>query len=200
MAYGANTKRAREHRFVFDRVFDTSATQNEVYSNTTRPLLDSVLDGYNATVLHTELPVVVKHIQSLVLRRNQELFFDNERAFERIDELRDEMHVELSLSYLEIYNESIRDLLDPNTRKPLLLREDAFKHISVSNLSVHEPQNVQDVMDMIISGNQNRTMSPTEANATSSRSHAVLQINVSQKSRTASLSEAHTLRLCLLLI
>lgn len=193
VAYGANTKRAREHRFVFDRVFDISATQNEVYSNTTRPLLDSVLDGYNATVFAYGATGCGKtHTITGTKEEPGIIFLTMKELFERIDELRDEMHVELSLSYLEIYNESIRDLLDPNTRKPLLLREDAFKHISVSNLSVHEPQNVQDVMDMIISGNQNRTMSPTEANATSSRSHAVLQINVSQKSRTASLSEAHT--------
>lgn len=46
-------------------------------------------------------------------------------------------------------------------------------------------------MEMILLGNSNRTMSPTEANATSSRSHAVLQINVVQKNRTAGISEDH---------
>lgn len=47
-------------------------------------------------------------------------------------------------------------------------------------------------MDLILVGNQNRTSSPTEANATSSRSHAVLQINVVQRNRTADISEEHT--------
>ena len=42
--------RIREHRFVFDRLFDEDCTQDQVYRNTTQPLLDSVLDGYNATV------------------------------------------------------------------------------------------------------------------------------------------------------
>ena len=46
-------------------------------------------------------------------------------------------------------------------------------------------------MDIIFLGNANRTQSPTEANATSSRSHAVLQINVAQKPRTAGVSENH---------
>lgn len=46
---------------------------------------------------------------------------------------------------------------------------------------------------MIVRGNENRTMSPTEANATSSRSHAVLQINVSQKDRNADINEPHTM-------
>ena len=48
-------------------------------------------------------------------------------------------------------------------------------------------------MDMIVRGNENRTQSPTEANATSSRSHAVLQINVSQKDRNSDINEPHTM-------
>jgi kinesin family protein 18/19 len=52
---------------------------------------------------------------------------------------------------------------------------------------------VQEVMDIIVRGNEYRTMSPTEANATSSRSHAVLQINVSSKDRNASVNEPHTM-------
>ena len=52
---------------------------------------------------------------------------------------------------------------------------------------------VQEVMDIIVRGNEWRTMSPTEANATSSRSHAVLQINVSSKDRNASVNEPHTM-------
>jgi kinesin family protein 18/19 len=52
---------------------------------------------------------------------------------------------------------------------------------------------VQEVMDIIVRGNEYRTMSPTEANATSSRSHAVLQINVSSKDRNAGANEPHTM-------
>jgi kinesin family protein 18/19 len=48
-------------------------------------------------------------------------------------------------------------------------------------------------MEMIVMGNENRTVSPTEANATSSRSHAVLQINVAQKDRNADINEPHTM-------
>lgn len=55
------------------------------------------------------------------------------------------------------------------------------------------PFQVQEVMDIIVRGNEYRTMSPTEANATSSRSHAVLQINVSSKDRNASVNEPHTM-------
>lgn len=58
---------------------------------------------------------------------------------------------------------------------------------------IANPSQVEQVMEMLVRGNQNRTMSPTAANATSSRSHAVLQINVSTKDRNASVNEPHTM-------
>lgn len=185
--------RIREHRFVFDRLFDQDASQEDVFCHTTKPLLDNVLDGYNASVFAYGATGCGKtHTISGTPEQPGLIFLTMKELFERIDSLQDTNVVDLSLSYLEIYNETIRDLLVPDCGKPLVLREDAEKRISVSNLSSHNPQNVEQVMDMILQGNNNRTMSPTDANAVSSRSHAVLQINVSQRSRTAELSQAHT--------
>lgn len=117
-----------------------------------------------------------------------------QELFERINEMQEEKVTEITLSYLEIYNETIRDLLEPCTSKQgLMLREDANQAVSVAGLSSHRPQNVQEVMDMLIRGNAARTVSPTDANATSSRSHAVLQINIAQKERNAAVSEPTTM-------
>ena len=114
--------------------------------------------------------------------------------FERLQEHSTEKVTEISLSYLEIYNETIRDLLVPgNSKGGLMLREDSNQAVSVAGLSSHHPQNVEEVMEMIVQGNEMRTMSPTEANATSSRSHAVLQINIAQKDRNAGVDEPHTM-------
>lgn len=122
------------------------------------------------------------------------IFLTFEELFQRIQSIEDEKIVEVSITYLEIYNETIRDLLVPGgSTKVLNLREDANKQISVAGLSSHVPKNVQHVMEMILMGNGNRTISPTEANAVSSRSHAVLQVNVTQKARTANISEDHTM-------
>ena len=63
-----------------------------------------------------------------------------EELFSKIDEAREVKIIDLSLAYLEIYNETIRDLLEPG--KSLLLREDENKHVSVAGLSIHTPQNV----------------------------------------------------------
>lgn len=122
------------------------------------------------------------------------IFLTFEELFQRIKSLEGEKIFDVSITYLEIYNETIRDLLVPGgSTKVLNLREDANKQISVAGLSSHSPESVQHVMEMILMGNGNRTISPTEANAVSSRSHAVLQVNISQKARTANISEDHTM-------
>ncbi|KAH3680499.1 hypothetical protein WICMUC_000287 [Wickerhamomyces mucosus] len=193
-ASGKSTTRFREHRFVFDKLFDEDSTQETVYHNTTRPLLDSVLDGFNSTVFAYGATGCGKtHTISGTIDQPGIIFLTMKELFEKIDQLRDEKIIDISLSYLEIYNETIRDLMEPeNNSKNLNLREDSNKRVIVSNLSSHKPNSVEQVMDMIIIGNKNRTVSSTEANSTSSRSHAVLQINVMQKNRTAELIEDHT--------
>ncbi|KAK3070277.1 tubulin-dependent ATPase kip3 [Teratosphaeriaceae sp. CCFEE 6253] len=109
-----------------------------------------------------------------------------QELFEKVTELQTDKESEITLSYLEIYNETIRDLLSPGAggKSGLML---------LAGLSSHKPQNVSEVMDMVIRGNSARTQSPTEANATSSRSHAVLQVNISLKDRDTSTTEPVTM-------
>ncbi|KAJ1676958.1 tubulin-dependent ATPase kip3, partial [Spiromyces aspiralis] len=112
-----------------------------------------------------------------------------QELFERVKEANDEKSTELSLSYLEVYNETIRDLLIPPGQepRPLALREDNKKGVTVAGLSEHHPKTVDEVMELVMRGNECRTMSPTEANATSSRSHAVLQVHIRMKPRAGGL-------------
>jgi kinesin family member 18/19 len=189
-------KRTKDQTFGFDRVFDENTTQGDVYEATTKNLLDSVLDGYNATVFAYGATGCGKtHTITGTAQQPGIIFMTMQELFEKVDDLQAEKESEITLSYLEIYNETIRDLLNPgcNPKQGLMLREDANQVVSVAGLSSHKPQNVQEVMDMVIRGNAMRTQSPTEANATSSRSHAVLQINVSLKDRNASTLEPVTM-------
>uniref|UniRef100_V5GNM0 Kinesin-like protein n=1 Tax=Kalmanozyma brasiliensis (strain GHG001) TaxID=1365824 RepID=V5GNM0_KALBG len=115
--------------------------------------------------------------------------------YARIQDARDDSDVQIRLSYLEIYNETIRDLLSSEPTPPgagLALREDANNRISVVGITELIPESPESVLQYLQEGNLRRTMSPTEANAVSSRSHAVLQINVTQKPRTASMTEQTT--------
>ena len=188
-------KRVKDQTFGFDRIFDQGTTQGEVYEATTKPLLDSVLDGYNATIFAYGATGCGKtHTITGTTTSPGIIFLTMQELFEKIAEIQGEKATEISLSYLEIYNETIRDLLVPsNVKGGLMLREDANQAVSVQNLSSHRPENVNAVMDMIMKGNEMRTMSPTAANATSSRSHAVLQINVASKDRNADVNEPHTM-------
>jgi kinesin family member 18/19 len=189
-------KKVKDQVFAFDRVFDDNATQTDVYEATTKGLLDSVLDGYNATVFAYGATGCGKtHTITGTAAQPGIIFLTMQELFEKITERSDEKVTEISLSYLEIYNETIRDLLVPggSGKQGLILREDSNQAVTVAGLTSHHPKDVQEVMDMIVQGNEYRTVSPTMANAVSSRSHAVLQINIAQKDRNADVSEPHTM-------
>ncbi|KAL1843983.1 hypothetical protein VTJ49DRAFT_6387 [Mycothermus thermophilus] len=188
-------KKVKDQVFAFDRIFDQTASQTEVYEGTTKGLLDSILDGYNATVFAYGATGCGKtHTITGTAQQPGIIFLTMQELFEKIEERKDEKITEVSLSYLEIYNETIRDLLVPGgSKQGLMLREDSNQGVTVAGLTSHHPKDVHEVMNMIVQGNEYRTVSPTAANAVSSRSHAVLQINVAQKDRNASVNEPHTM-------
>jgi kinesin family protein 18/19 len=188
-------KKVKDQVFAFDRIFDQTASQSDVYEGTTKGLLDSILDGYNATVFAYGATGCGKtHTITGTSQQPGIIFLTMQELFEKIQERSSEKVTEVSLSYLEIYNETIRDLLVPGgSKQGLMLREDSNQAVTVAGLTSHHPKDVQEVMDMIVQGNEYRTVSPTAANAVSSRSHAVLQINVAQKDRNADINEPHTM-------
>lgn len=137
-------KRVKDQTFAFDRVFDENTNQGDVYEATTKSLLDSVLDGYNATVFAYGATGCGKtHTITGTAQQPGIIFLTMQELFERITDLQEEKTCEISLSYLEIYNETIRDLLSQGGPKQgLMLREDANQAVSVAGLSSHHPQNV----------------------------------------------------------
>lgn len=115
--------------------------------------------------------------------------------FQRIEDRKDDWDVEVMVTFLEIYNEEIRDLLaEPGSHAPrggLAIRED--KAVKVTGLTELKPRTAEEVKEIVILGNSKRTQSPTHANETSSRSHAVLQVHVTQSPRTPGLTEQRTM-------
>lgn len=92
-------------------------------------------------------------------------------------------------SYMQIYNNEVFDLLresKPRIREPLAVREmikGNGKHIYVSGLSEFRVTNLEETLDLLKAGNQNRSIRATEYNEKSSRSHALLQLSVEVESR-----------------
>ncbi|KIM45886.1 hypothetical protein M413DRAFT_425466 [Hebeloma cylindrosporum] len=190
------TKRYKDKRFMFDRVFGHDARQGDVYEATTQPLLKGLLDGYNATVFAYGATGCGKtHTISGTDVDPGIIYLTMADLFQRIEDRSEEWNVEVMVTFLEIYNEEIRDLLaEPGSatqRGGLSIRED--KTVKVVGLVELKPRTAEEVKEIVLQGNMRRTQSPTHANETSSRSHAVLQVHVTQSPRTAAITEQRTM-------
>eukprot|EP00123_Amoebidium_parasiticum_P013573 comp22034_c0_seq1/m.31986 comp22034_c0_seq1/g.31986 ORF comp22034_c0_seq1/g.31986 comp22034_c0_seq1/m.31986 type:complete len:803 (-) comp22034_c0_seq1:619-3027(-) len=180
-------RRAKNLSYAFDYVFDEHSTQTEVFEHTTKLLIDGVLGGMNSTAFaygatgagktHTMLGTEAE--PGVMVLTIQELFA-------RMEANKHDKIYDVEVSYLEVYNETIRDLLEPSADLPL--REDAEKGMVVVGLSVHKPKSAEELFSMLAYGNEHRTQHPTDANACSSRSHAVFTVYVLQRDRTASIN------------
>jgi len=98
----------------------------------------------------------------------------------------------MKFSYLEIYNEQIRDLLAQQTNENLMIIEDPAKGVIIPNLTSHTIEEYKNIIELIILGNSKRVMASTNANQFSSRSHAILQIIVEKRQRVRDLVEQYT--------
>ncbi|GMI78233.1 hypothetical protein like AT1G18550 [Hibiscus trionum] len=179
-------KRLRGRHFSFDASFPDSTTQHEVYSTTTAELVEAVLQGQNGSVFCYGATGAGKTYTMLGTLENpgvmvlaiKDLFTNiRHRSF-------DGNHA-VHLSYLEVYNETIRDLLSPG--RPLVLREDK-QGIVAAGITQYSAYSADEVMALLQRGNQNRTTEPTRANETSSRSHAILQVVVEYQVKDASMN------------
>ncbi|XP_072230004.1 kinesin-like protein KIF19 [Leuresthes tenuis] len=175
--------RSREKTYMFDVAFDFSASQEEVYRSTTKELIEGLISGYNATVFAYGPTGCGKTYTMLGTDKEPGIYVRTlNDLFRAIEETSDDMLYSVSMSYLEIYNEMIRDLLNPSSGF-LDLREDSKGVIQVAGITEVSTINAQEIMELLMKGNKQRTQEPTAANQTSSRSHAVLQVAVKQQSR-----------------
>ncbi|NXW24583.1 KI18B protein, partial [Circaetus pectoralis] len=179
-------QQGKDMKFVFDRVFGEGATQEEVFQHTTCEMLDSVLNGYNCSVFAYGATGAGKTYTMLGLEKSPGIMYLTMVELYRRIEAREEKSYEVLVSYQEVYNEQIHDLLEP--KGPLAIREDPEKGVVVQGLSFHRPTSAEQLLEMLANGNKNRTQHPTDANATSSRSHAVFQIYLKQQDRIGGLT------------
>ena len=179
-----SSSRHKDLRYAFDHVFPPSSTQSDVYQRTAWRVIPRVLDGYNATVFaygatgcgktHTMIGTAAQ--PGIMVHTVRDLFAGIEA--------RPAQSYQLTLAYLEVYNEQIRDLLSPlPTSTQLGLREERDGSMTIAGLTTHSPASSDEVFRMLERGNARRTQSSTEANAQSSRSHAVLQVVLRMKER-----------------
>ncbi|XP_066314511.1 kinesin-like protein KIN-8A isoform X1 [Miscanthus floridulus] len=169
-------KRVRDSQFCFDSVFPDSTTQAEVYSTSTADLVEGVLQGRNGTVFCYGATGAGKTYTMLGTMENPGVMV---LAIHDLFSKVTQRNHSIKLSYLEIYNETVRDLLSPGS--PLNLREDKQGTVA-AGLTQRSVYSTDEVMELLQKGNKNRTTEPTRVNETSSRSHAVLQVAVEYRS------------------
>uniref|UniRef100_A0A4W6CLU5 Kinesin-like protein n=1 Tax=Lates calcarifer TaxID=8187 RepID=A0A4W6CLU5_LATCA len=170
--------------YMFDRVFQSNTTQEQVYNACAQKIVKDVLEGYNGTIFaygqtssgktHTmEGNLHDTDAMGIIPRIVQDIF-------NYIYSMDENLEFHIKVSYFEIYLDKIRDLLD----------------VSKTNLSVHEDKNrvpyvkgcterfvcsPEEVMDTIDEGKSNRHVAVTNMNEHSSRSHSIFLINVKQE-------------------
>ncbi|XP_077220402.1 kinesin-like protein KIN-8A isoform X2 [Tasmannia lanceolata] len=167
-------KRVRGRHFAFDASFPDSTTQQEVYSTTTADLVEGVLQGRNGSVFCYGATGAGKTYTMLGTVDNPGVMvLAVKELFSKIRQRSCDGNHVVHLSYLEVYNETVRDLLSPG--RPLVLREDK-QGIVAAGLTQYRAYSTDEVMALLQQGNQNRTTEPTRVNETSSRSHAILQV------------------------
>ena len=177
--------RSKEQRYYFDKIFK-NVTQQEVYSNTCVHLIEPVTQGFNAWVFAYGTTGSGKTHTMIGTKENpgiDVLIIDD--IFGAITQ-DDEYSYEIKISYVEIYNEIIRDLLVVKSKETYLdLRDDPLKGVQLAGVKEYIVQNSTEVMKLLHEGNKRRTTEATNANQTSSRSHAIFQIQINKKERSA---------------
>uniref|UniRef100_A0A8C5IDH5 Kinesin family member 4A n=1 Tax=Junco hyemalis TaxID=40217 RepID=A0A8C5IDH5_JUNHY len=177
--------------FTYDYVFDPSVEQEEVFNTAVSPLVRGIFKGYNATVLAYgqtgsgktysmggTYTANQEHEPSVgVIPRVIKLLFEEKQQ-------RHDWDFVLKVSYLEIYNEDILDLLCPSReRSPISIREDPKEGIKIVGLTERNVTCAQETVSCLEQGNNCRTVGSTAMNSQSSRSHAIFTIFIDQKKK-----------------
>ncbi|XP_051887426.1 kinesin-like protein KIF3B isoform X2 [Pristis pectinata] len=167
--------------FTFDAVYDHNSKQVELYDETFRPLVESVLLGFNGTIFAygqtgTGKTYTMEGIRSDPERRGV-IPNSFEHIFTHISRSQNQQYL-VRASYLEIYQEEIKDLLAKDQTKRLELKERPDTGVYVKDLSSFVTKNVKEIEHVMNVGNQNRSVGATNMNEHSSRSHAIFVITV----------------------
>uniref|UniRef100_T1J0U1 Kinesin-like protein KIF13A n=1 Tax=Strigamia maritima TaxID=126957 RepID=T1J0U1_STRMM len=189
-----STEKGESHKqpknFAFDHCFwsvsenhTSYAGQDKIYENVGTDILDNAFAGYNSCIFAygqtgsgKSYTMLGSHENKGIIPRLCDALF--ERMFKNDDAF---LSYKVEVSYMEIYNEKVYDLLDPKgTKQTLRVREHNILGPYVDGLSVLAISSYQDIDNVMREGNKSRTVAATNMNSESSRSHAVFNIILTQ--------------------
>ncbi|DBA02146.1 TPA: hypothetical protein N0F65_004781 [Lagenidium giganteum] len=190
----------------YDHVFGETASQEEVFQKV-EPVIHAALQGYNATIFAYG-PTGTGKTHTIFGNDNESVpsgELEDDGGPERsgwgvipraasyllkhmsiIREANASIQVDLQCSFMQIYNDRLFDLLaDKRRQKPLIIREqptlDGTTQVVLQGLSSEHFRNLPEALNILQRGRTNRSVRETEGNATSSRSHAIVQFIVTSE-------------------
>lgn len=165
--------------YEFDEVLTESASQKRVYEVVAKPVVESVLDGYNGTVMAYGQTGTGKTFtlgrlgdedtsyRGIMVRAMEDILADVSPETDSI-----------SVSYLQLYMETLQDLLDPANDNIPFVEDPKTGDVSVPGATVVEIRNQRSFLELLRLGEAHRFAANTKLNTESSRSHAVLMVHV----------------------
>uniref|UniRef100_K3WZC1 Kinesin-like protein n=1 Tax=Globisporangium ultimum (strain ATCC 200006 / CBS 805.95 / DAOM BR144) TaxID=431595 RepID=K3WZC1_GLOUD len=172
----------------FDNVFSGHTTQETVFERIGRPMVDDFLQGYNCTILaygqtgsgktFTTVGNSDSEARGLIPRAIEAIF----EELQRIDG--SECDVALTASFIEVYQENLRDLLLPHSSRHLKIREDKDGDVFVDGASAIQISSVASGLEILARGTAQRATGATLMNTESSRSHSVFTLAFTKRNRT----------------
>ena len=164
--------------FTFDIVYNWNTEQITLYQETASPIVDSCLEGYNGTIFcygqtGTGKTFTMEGASGDKTKGIIPNAFDH--VFRAIETSEDKKFL-VRASFLEIYNEEVRDLLAKNSTNKLELKENVDTGVYVKNLTSFVVKGVSEICNVLAVGKKNRTVGTTLMNRDSSRSHSIFTI------------------------
>uniref|UniRef100_A0A2K6LXY4 Kinesin family member 27 n=1 Tax=Rhinopithecus bieti TaxID=61621 RepID=A0A2K6LXY4_RHIBE len=186
----------RDRVFTFDFVFGKNSTQDEVYNTCIKPLVLSLIEGYNATVFAygqtgsgKTYTIGGGHIASVVEGQKGIIPRAIQEIFQSISE-HPSIDFNVKVSYIEVYKEDLRDLLELETSmKDLHIREDENGNTVIVGAKECHVESADEVMSLLETGNAARHTGTTQMNEHSSRSHAIFTISICQVRKNVEAAE-----------
>ncbi|XP_071801723.1 kinesin-like protein KIF6 [Asterias amurensis] len=189
LASGFINNKKEEYSFRFDRLFDQYTKQDEIFDNVAKDVVDNCILGYNGTIFAYGQTGSGK---TFTITGGPERYIDRgiiprmlTYIFEEYSQNPGNVFT-THFSYLEIYNESGYDLLDPKHEAAKLedlpkvsLMEDSDGNIHLKNLSIHQANNEEEALNLLFLGDTNRMIAETPMNQASTRSHCIFTIHMS---------------------
>ncbi|EPR57984.1 kinesin motor domain-containing protein [Toxoplasma gondii GT1] len=170
-----------EKRFTFDAAYSWNAEQKHIYDETAVGIVESVMEGYNGTIFaygqtgtgktHTMMGTESCHVNKGIIPRAFEHIFSRVACSTRTRYL-------VQASFLEIYNEEIRDLLAKNPTGRLELKDHPRSGVYVKDLSSFVVKGVEELQAAMLAGQKNRKVGATLMNVVSSRSHTIFTVTI----------------------